>query len=164
MKKYSYNLFPKPYVVFAYIVIFFSLVCIFASVLITENRNHLNLAGPIVLIFIGFIIVSFKSKIIIDTDFHYVLKESDILNFVLSREKVIVPRNCNRILIVQKNKRGTGYYKFVLPLSYSFKSYDMFLCSDSDTVRLINTDYSRSLKIAGFLIITFEFIESRTCS
>jgi hypothetical protein len=151
MKKYSYNLFPKPFIVIAYILIFLSIVYVFVSALIIDNWNHLNLPGPIVLIIIGLIIVSFKSKIIIDIDFHYILKESSMLYLVLSREKVTVPPNCNRIMIKQKVKRGTGYYKFVLPVSYSFKSFDMFLCSDSELVRLINTDYSRSLSIAGFL-------------
>jgi len=150
MKKYSYNLFPKPFVVIAYILIFLSMAYILVNALIIENWHHLNLPGPIVLIIIGLIIVSFKSKIIIDIDFQYILKESSMLYLVLSKEKVAVPSNCNRIFIKQKIKRGAGYYKLVLPVSYSFKSYDMFLCSDSDIVRLINTDYSRSLRIAEF--------------
>ena len=50
----------------------------------------------------------------------------------------------------EKTKRGTGYYRFVLPVSYNFKSYDMFFHSETGIIRLINTDCRRAIKIAEF--------------
>lgn len=155
MKTYTYNLFPKPLVLLGYTLIFLSVTYILVSILIIKNGDRVIFPAPVGLIIISMIIVFFKSKIIIDEDFRFVIKESNLLNMILSREKVNIPHDCNRILIKQKNKKGTGYYRFVLPVTYSFKSYDMFLCSESRVVRLINTDYSRSLKIAEFFKSNF---------
>jgi len=155
MKTYTYNLFPKPFVIFGYTLIFLSITYILVSILITKNGDRIIFPAPIALMIISLIIVSFNSKIIIDEDFRFVIKESSLLNMILSREKVNIPHDCKKILIKQKNKKGTGYYRFALPVTYSFKSYDMFLCSQSRVVRLINTDYSRSLKIAEFFKSNF---------
>jgi len=155
MKTYTYNLFPKPLVLLGYTLIFLSVTYILVSILILKNGDRVIFPAPVASIIISMIIVFFKSKIIIDEDFRFVIKESNLLNMILSREKVNIPHDCNRILIKQKNKKGTGYYRFVLPVTYSFKSYDMFLCSESRVVRLINTDYSRSLKIAEFFKSNF---------
>jgi hypothetical protein len=155
MKTYTYNLFPKPFILFGYTLIFLSITYIIISILITKNGDRVIFPAPIALMIISLIIVSFNSKINIDNDFHLVTKESSLFNMILSREKVSIPPGCNKILIKQKIKKGTGYYKFVLPITYSFKSYDMFLCSESRVVRLINTDYSRSLKIAEFFKYNF---------
>jgi hypothetical protein len=155
MKKYIYNLFPKPMVVFGYTLIFLSIAYILVSIFLIKNGDHLYFPAPIAFFIIGLIMVSFKSKIIIAENFRFILKESSLLTMTLSREKIIIPHYCNRVLIKQKNKKGTGYYRFVLPVTYSFKSYDMFLCSESGVARLINTDYSRSLKIAEFIKSNF---------
>jgi hypothetical protein len=155
MKTYTYNLFPKPFVIFGYTLIFLSITYILVSILITKNGDRVIFPAPIALMIISLIIVSFNSKIIIDEDFRFVTKESSLLNMILSREKVNIPHDCKKILIKQKNKKATGYYRFVLPVTYSFISYDMFLCSQSRVVRLINTDYSRSLKIAEFFKSNF---------
>lgn len=142
-------------VVAGYTLIILSIVYIPVSICILKNEDHFNFPAPVAFIIIGLIMVSFKSKIIITENFQFILKESAFLTMTLSREKINIPYGCNRILIKQKNKTGTGYYRFVLPVSYSFKSYDMFLCSGSDAVRLINTDHSRSLKIAEFFKSNF---------
>ena len=155
MKTYTYNLFPKPFVLFGYILIFLSITYILVSILVIKKGDRVIFPAPIALMIISLIIVFFKSKIIIDEDFRFVITESNLLSMILSREKVNIPHDCNRILIKQKNKKGTGYYRFVIPVTYSFKSYDMFLCSESKVVRLINTDYSRSLKIAEFFKSNF---------
>jgi len=155
MKTYTYNLFPKPFVIFGYTLIFISIIYILVSILIIKNGDYIIFPAPIALMFISLIFVFFKTKIIINEDFRFIIKESNLLNIILSREKVNIPLDCNRILIKQKNKKGTGYYRFVLPVTYTFKSYDMFLCSESKVVRLINTDYSRSLKIAEFFKSNF---------
>jgi hypothetical protein len=155
MKKYTYNLFPKPMVVVGYTLIFLSIACILVSIFIIQNGDHLSFPAPVAFMIIGLIMVSFKSRIIIPENFRFILKESNLFAMTLSREKINIPHDCNRILIKQIKKKGTGYYRFVLPVTYSFKSYDMFLCSESGIVRLINTDYSRSLKIAEFIKSNF---------
>jgi hypothetical protein len=106
--------------------------------------------SSVAIAFIGLVLVSFRSKIIIDDQSDIVIKESDFLGMTLSSEKVRIPHDCDKIYIKQKNKRGTGYYRSVLPVSYSFKSYDMFFHSETGIVRLINTDCSRAIKIAEF--------------
>lgn len=155
MKKYTYNLFPKHLVVAGYILIILSIVYILVSILLMENIDNLNVSAPVAFIIIGFIIVSFKSKIIIDNNFRFIIKESILLNMTFSKERVCIPGDCNKIIIKKIIKKGTGYYRFVLPVNYSFKSYDMFLVSGSSVVRLINTDYPRSLKIAEFFKTNF---------
>jgi hypothetical protein len=120
-----------------------------------KNGNHYGFPALFTLMIIGVIVAAFKSKIVIDENFSFILKESNLLSMTLSRERINIPHECNRILIKQKNKKGTGYYKFILPVTYSFKSYDMFLYSESRIIRLINTDYSRSLKIAQFFKSNF---------
>jgi len=142
-------------VVAGYTLILISIVYIPLSIFILKNEDHFYFPAPVALIIIGLIIVSIKSKIIIEENLQFILKESNFLSMTLSREKINIPSGCNRILIKQKNKKGTGYYRLVLPVTYSFKSYDMFLCSQSGAVRLINTDYSRSLKIAAFFKTNF---------
>ncbi len=155
MKTYTYNLFPKQFLIVGYILIFLSIAYIMASILLMESGDKLNISAPIAFIFISFIIVSFKSKIIISNDLRFIIKESNLLNMTLSKESIQIPDGFNRILIRKLIKKGTGYYRFVLPVDYFFKSYDMFLVSGSKVVRLINTDYARSLKIAEFFKSNF---------
>jgi hypothetical protein len=151
MKKYTYNLFPKPLVITGYILIVLSLAMAFLSIIPIKSFDHFNNpSAPFAFIIIGIIMVFFKSTLILDNKSEFVIKESSLLNMTLSREKINIPKNCNRINVKEKNKTGTGYYRFVLPVSYVFKSYDMFFCSDSGVIRLINTDYKRALKIAEF--------------
>jgi hypothetical protein len=151
MKKYSYKLFPKPLVLTGYALIILAFVLFFVNFYSAKSESHLDdLVSSIAIIFIGLVLASFRSKIIIDDKSDIVIKESGLLGMTLSSEKVRIPHNCDRIYIKQKNKKGTGYYRSVLPVSYKFKSYDMFFHSDKGVVRLINTDYSRAIKIAGF--------------
>jgi len=151
MKKYTYNLFPKPLVITGYVLILLALAMAFLYLFSINGFNHFNNpAAPFAFFIIGLIMVSFKSKLIIDDKSEFVIKESDLLNMTLSREKIKIPRNCDRIIVKENNKKGTGYYRFVLPVSYVFKSYDMFFCSESGVIRLINTDYKRAMKIAEF--------------
>jgi hypothetical protein len=150
VKTYSYNLFPKTFVVAGYVLIClaFALVALNIS---GKVENHPNeFVSSVALVFIGLILISFKSKIIIDVRSHIVFNESGMLGMTLSSEKVKIPANCDKILIKQKNKRGAGYYRSVLPVRYNFKSFDMFFHSETGIVRLINTDCSRAIKIAEF--------------
>jgi hypothetical protein len=152
MKEYSYNLFPRLFVLLGYVYIILAFAIVFTGLNSSENENiSSDFATSFAIIIIGLIIISFRSKLIIDDKSGFVIKESGLLGMKLSKEKVRIPQNCDRILIKQKNKRGTGYYRFVIPVGYNFKSFDMFFHSETGIVRLINTDYKRAIKIAEFL-------------
>lgn len=151
MKKYSYYLFPKALLIVGYILILLSIASTLEIVFSIKSVDHFNYSAPIGFMVIGLIIVSFRSTFIIDKNLNFILKESNLFGMILSREKIKIPHNCKGILIRRKIKKGTGYYRFILPVSYTFTSLDMFFYSESGLVRIINTDYSRALKIAGFL-------------
>jgi hypothetical protein len=152
MKEYSYNLFPKPFVVAGYILISLAFVLMAFNIISGKEEIHSNyFVSSVGLIFIGLVLISFRSKIIIDASSDIVVKESSMLGMKLSTEKVKIPGNCDKIIIKQEHKKGTGYYRFVLPVSYTFKSFDMFFHSETGIVRLINTDYKRAIRIAEFL-------------
>jgi hypothetical protein len=151
MKEYSYNLFPKPFVVAGYILISLAFVLVAFNIISGKGEIQSNyFVSSVALIFIGLVLISFRSKISIDGSSD-IVKESSMLGMTLSSEKVKIPRDCDKIIIKQKNKSGTGYYRLVLPVGYSFKSFDMFFHSDAGIIRLINTDYKRAIKIAEFL-------------
>ena len=151
MKNYSYNPFPKPLVLAGYALIILAFILLIVNLITGKNESLTeDLITTVAIVFIGLVLVSFRSKIIIDDKSGIVIKESDFLGISLSNEKIKIPFNCDKIIIKQKNKTGTGYYRSVLPLSYKFKSYDMFFHSDKGVVRLLNTDCSRAIKIAEF--------------
>lgn len=151
MKNYSYNLFPKPLVMAGYAIIILAFVLLIVNLNSGKNESYMDdLISSVAIVFIGLVLVSFRSKIIIDDQSDIVIKESNFLGMTLSSEKVRIPHNCDRIYIKQKNKRGTGYYRSVLPVNYSFKSFDVFFHSETGIVRLINTDCSRAIRIAEF--------------
>lgn len=114
-----------------------------------ENRSD-DFVALIALIIIGLIMISFRSNLFLDDKSRVVIKESGLLRIRLSREKVNIPKKCDGIIIKQKRKTGTGHFRFVLPVSYNFKSFDMFFHSKTGLVRLINTDYKSAIKIAEF--------------
>jgi hypothetical protein len=151
MKNYSYNLFPKPLVMAGYAIIILAFVLLIVTLNSGKSESLLNdLVSSIAIVFIGLVLVSFRSKIIIDKP-GMVIKKSDFLGITLSNEKIKIPHACDKIFIKQTNKTGTGYYRSVLPVNYKFKSFDIFFHSDTGVVRLINTDCSRAIKIAEFL-------------
>jgi len=151
MKNYSYNLFPKPLILAGYALIILAFVLLIVNLNSVKSEDHMNdFVSSVAIAFIGLILVSFRSKIIIDDKSGIVIKESGLLGITLSNEKIKIPHNCDKIFIKQKNKIGAGYYRSVLPVSYSFKSYDMFFHSETGIVRIINTDCSRAIKIAEF--------------
>lgn len=151
MKKYSYNLFPKQFVILGYLLVLLAAAGISVSI-ITMNGDKPQNLFPVsfVLLFAGIVMISLKSTLIINEEAGYVLKRSQLLSMILSTGKVKIPQNCERIVIKQEKKRGTGYYKFVIPVTYSFKSYDMFFQSGTNIVRLLNTDYKRAVRVAEF--------------
>ncbi len=149
---YSYNLFPRPLVITGYILIFLAVAAaIYNLNSLRDSERSTSFGLSAAFFFIGLVMISFRSKIVIDESSEIVIKESGLPGITLSREKIKIPMNCTGILIKQRNKRGTGYYRLVLPVSYNFNSFDMFFISGQCFVRLINTDYNRAIKIAGFL-------------
>ncbi len=152
MKNYSYNLFPRPLILAGYAIIILAFVLLIVNLSSGKKENHMDdFVSSVALVFIGLVLVSFRSKIIIDDKPGILIKESGFLGIPLSNESIKIPNNCDRIYIKQQNKKGTGYYRSVLPVNYSFKSFDIFFHSDKGVVRLINTDCSRAIKIAEFL-------------
>ncbi|HLN54938.1 MAG TPA: hypothetical protein VK207_03035 [Bacteroidales bacterium] len=152
MKKIAYNIFPLPVVILGYIFVFFS----FASVLINPSSGQMEfrsdqVAGSATFLIIGLVIVSSRTRLVIPGVNGYIIKESVILWMNFSQEKIIIPGRCTRILICGKMKKGTGYYRYVLPVTYMFKSYDMVFCGELGMTKIMNTDYSRALKVAEFL-------------
>ncbi len=77
-----------------------------------------------------------------------VLKKMYILGLKMSDEVVKVPKECDGLIIKQRVKKGTGHIDLVIPVSYKFKSGDMFFLSNRGLVRLINTDTKQAIKIA----------------
>jgi hypothetical protein len=151
MKIYSYNLSPKLFVLFGYVFIILAFAILLTGLNSAKNENILtDFATSIAIIIIGLIMISFKSKLIIDDKSGFVIKESGLWGMTFSKEKIRIPKNCDRILIKQKTKKGSGYYRFVIPVAYSFKSFDMFFHSETGMARLINTDYKRAIKIGEF--------------
>jgi hypothetical protein len=152
MKKYSYNLFPKSLVILGYLLIILAFVIVIISLTSNKSENQFrSFAVSFAVMFIGMIMAAFRSSLIIDTESGCVFKESTLLGMKFSFEKVKIPRNCTGIIIKEIGKIGTGYYRFVIPVSYYFRSFDMFFRSGTGVVRLINTDYKRAIKIAEFI-------------
>jgi len=152
MKNYSYSLFPKPLILAGYTLFILALVLLLVNFNPDKSEDRMaDFASSVATTFIGLVLVSFRSKISIDAKSGIVIKESGLLGINMSSEKIKIPGNCDKIFIRQKNKKGTGYYRSVLPVNYKFKSYDMFFHSKSGSVRIINTDCSRAVKIAEFL-------------
>ena len=150
MKKISYDLFPKPIVITGYILILTAIAVTMLSIFpVWDVFQQENFGGLIAFMIIGIIIVSFRSHLVIDAG--SVFKESGLLGIKLSHEKIRIPQDCTGILIKLKIKKGTGYYRFVLPVSYTFKSWDLFLCTRKGLMNLINTDRERAVRIAEFL-------------
>lgn len=161
MKKYSYNLFPKPFAAFGYVLIVIAITGVIISLFTLHTEKPFNsFAASFSLLFIGSIMALFRVKLIIEDKPYVVIKKSGIFCMDFSSEAVRIPENCTGIIIKGKMKKGTGYYRFVLPVSYYFKSFDMFFRSEKGLVRLINTDYYRAIKIAGFFksAAGFEYI------
>ena len=151
MKQYTYCLFPKLIVIAGYALMVLAVVLFLIDFNSGKSDDRMaDFMSSAVFVFIGLILVAFRSTISIDTRSGIVIKDSGLLGINMSREKIKIPQNCDKIFIREKNKTGTGYYRLVLPINYRFKSFDMFFHSGKGMVRLINTDCTRAIKIAEF--------------
>lgn len=89
MKEYSYNLSPKPFVLLGYVFILLAFVLVIVSLNSAKNENiSVDFATSFAIIIIGLIMISFRSKLIIDYKSGFVIKESGLLGMTLSKEKV----------------------------------------------------------------------------
>lgn len=152
MKKLSYNLFPLPVLIPGYLFIMFSL----ASILINPGSGQMGfrtdqLASSAAFFFIGLVIITSRTRLTIPATSGYIIRDTFFLGMNFSQEKIVIPGKGTRILICGKTKKGTGYYRLVLPVTYMFRSYDMVFCGEKGMVKIMNTDYARALKVAEFL-------------
>jgi hypothetical protein len=152
MKKISYNIFPLPVLLLGYLFILVSFTLVIINPVSGQSgfRSE-QLASSAAFLVIGLVIVTSRTKLIIPGVNGYIIKETVILGINFSQEKIKIPGRCTRILICGKMKKGTGYYRYVLPVTYMFKSYDMVFCGELGMTKILNTDYSRALKVSEFL-------------
>ena len=114
MIHYSYNLFPKLFIVIGYLLIILANALLILDLTLMKSQNLSgSFAISFTMIFIGLIIISFKSILNIDKKSGFIIKESGLLGMILSREKVKIPHSCTGILNKEKGKTGTGYYRFL---------------------------------------------------
>ena len=88
MKIYSYNLFPKPLVLTGYALIILAFVLFILNLYSGKSESIQNdLVSSIAIVFIGLVLVSFRSKIIIDDKSDIVFKESGFLGIIVFKRK-----------------------------------------------------------------------------
>ena len=112
MIQYSYNLFPKLFIAIGYFLIILAIALLIFSLTSMKSQNLSgSFAISFAMIFIRLIMISFRSNLVIDKKSGFVLKESGLLGMKLSGEKVKILHSCTGILINEKGRTGTGYYR-----------------------------------------------------
>lgn len=148
MKKYTYNLFPVQLIVLGYMLIIIGIV---GGIYYFNSSLDKSFSLAIISILIGLVMVTYRTSITIDSLANVIVKNSRMFGFSLSNERVMIPKNCKGLVLKQRIKQGTGYYKTVIPMNYDVKSCDMFFYSDKGVVRLLNTDIHRAKIIADLI-------------
>jgi len=152
MKHYSYFLFPPVLFVIGIILvglgIYFFLFTIDYSVL---SENYEVLIGPAGFALFGLILVTFRTRFSIDSASSHIFKEFRVFGLLLSKDQIRIPLKASRVIIKQSTKSGKGYMHGVVKFGYRIKSCDVYFETDKGLVRILNTDYERALKIAGFI-------------
>jgi len=152
MKNYAYNLFPPALVILGYIFIGLSL---YSATFVIDYSALEDSPGRIVGAFgflgIGFLLVTFRTRFFVDEKRLLILKEYRVFGRNLSTEKITIPKEADRILIVPKKKRGKGYINGVVPFVYDLNSYDVYFGLKNSSVSIIKTDRRRAIKIAEFI-------------
>lgn len=152
MKHYSYFLFPPVLIVIGIILIglgiYFFLFTIDYSAL---SENYEVLVGPAGFAFFGLILTTFRTRFSIDSASNQILKEFKVFGLLLSKDQIRIPLQASQVVIKQTTKSGKGYMQGVVKFGYRIKSCDVYFESDKGLVRILNTDYERALKIAGFI-------------
>ena len=152
MKHYSYFLFPPVLFVIGIILIGLGIYLFLFSIDYTAlNENYETLIGPAGFMLFGLILTTFRSRFTIDSASHLILKEFTVFGLLLSRDQIRIPVKTRQVIIKESTKSGRGYMQGVVKFGYRIKSCDVFFESDKGLVRILNTDYERALKIAGFI-------------
>ena len=152
MKHYSYFLFPPFLFVIGVILvglgIYFFLFTIDYSVL---SENYEVLIGPAGFALFGLILTTFRTRFSIDSSSNQIFKEFRVFGLLLSKDQIRIPLKAKQVIIKQSTKSGKGSMQGVVKFGYRIKSCDVYFESDKGLVRILNTDYERALKIAGFI-------------
>ncbi len=152
MKTYTYHLFSPRLIATGYLFIGIA-VTLLCLVLFTsaseEPYGYFSIAFT--LTGIALILISSKSTITVVEESKEVLLESRMFGTVTSTKRVKIPTGCKGLLIKTTIKRSVSRFNAVLPVTSTFKSFDMFFYTDTRVVRLINTDYDRAVMIANFI-------------
>jgi len=151
-KSYTYNLFSPGLIATGYLFIGIAVTLLCLALFTSaseEPYGYLSIA--FMLTGIGLIIVSTSSTITVVEEPMEVLLESRMFGMVTSNKRVKIPTGCKGLLIKITTKRSVSRFNAVLPVTSTFKSFDMFFYTDTRVVRLINTDYDRAIEIAIFI-------------
>ena len=110
-----------------------------------------SIIGTLGFLGIGLLLVTFKSRFIIDEKRLSIIKEYRVFGGSLSADKIEIPKNANEILIVPKKKRGEGYVNAVVPFGYALSSYDVYFSVNNKLIQIIKTDRKRAIIIAALI-------------
>jgi hypothetical protein len=153
MRKIRYALFP---LALRLIGMAFILIALYNVYTLTTGYRDPQYIQKVVGISLGFFLIGFIlnttcSVLKFDTTKMLIRKRMYIFGIKLSDEVVRVPKDCNELIIRQKNKENTGYLGLVVPVNYTLKAGDLFFRRDKNLVRLMNTDPKRAVKIAEII-------------
>ncbi len=152
MKNYAYNLFPLALVILGYIFIGFSIYsATFAIDYSALEESSGRIVGMVGFLGIGLLLVTFRTRFFVDEKRLLILKEYRVFGRSLSTDKIKIPKEADRILIVPKKKRGKGYINGVVPFEYDLNSYDVYFGLKNSSVPIIKTGRRRAIKIAEFI-------------
>ena len=152
MKNYAYNLFPLALVILGYIFIGLSIYSAsFAIDYSTSGDSSSRIVGTVGFLGIGLLLVTFRTRFSVDERRLLILKEYRVFGRNLSTDKIKIPKEADRILIVPKKKRGKGYINGVVPFGYDLNSYDVYFGLKNSSIPIIKTDRKRAIKIAEFI-------------
>ena len=152
MKHLSYFLFPPFLLVIGVILIGISIYSFLSGIDYSILREDYGpLVGAAGFAMFGLMLTTFRTRFTIDTASPKIVKEYRVFGLLLSKDQIRIPKQAKQVIIMQKTKTGKRYVQAVVGFGYRLKSYDIFFESDKGLVRIMNTDYERSMKIAGFI-------------
>ena len=152
MKHLSYFLFPPFLLVIGVILIGISMYSFLSGIDYSILREDYGpLVGAAGFAMFGLMLTTFRTRFTIDTASRKIVKEYRVFGLLLSKDQIRIPKQAKQVIIMQKTKTGKRYVQAVVGFGYRLKSYDIFFDSEKGLVRIMNTDYERSLKIAGFI-------------
>mgnify|MGYP006296132243 CR=1 FL=1 len=152
MKKLSSFLFPPPMLIIGAVFIILGIVNIFSFVTSSRNEEEFKmLAFGIAFCFIGLILLTSRSHLILDFDQKTILKTMRVLGFNMSDEKIKIPEKNSKIIAYLKTKRGKGYVSLVIPFYYNIRSCTLYFSHNRKFKKIITTNLARA-KTIGILL------------